>query len=126
MSGMQQHAGCHIRAGCNVHNGRSLPAFFYRCCCFFLQAIDWLKATIKASGVSCEVVAQHDPHFLSSLELAVRFGTVRQQPGCLMSAELLCPSLVLGVQSSSRHASACCVLRFSCMCGAVESRGCTA
>jgi hypothetical protein len=42
-----------------------------------MQAIDWLRATIKASGASCEVVAQHDPHFLNSLELAVRFGTVR-------------------------------------------------
>lgn len=41
-----------------------------------LQAIDWLKATIKASGASCEVVAQHDPHFINSLELAARFGTV--------------------------------------------------
>lgn len=40
------------------------------------QAIDWLKASIKASGSSCEVVAQHDPHFINSLELAVRFGTV--------------------------------------------------
>lgn len=42
-----------------------------------VQAIDWLKATIKASGESCEVVAHHDPHFLNSLELAVRFGSVR-------------------------------------------------
>jgi hypothetical protein len=45
--------------------------------CCAAQAIDWLKATIKASGASCEVVAQHDPHFLNSLELAVRFGSVR-------------------------------------------------
>jgi hypothetical protein len=44
---------------------------------YTLQAIDWLKATIKASGATCDVVAQHDPHFLNSLELAVRFGTVR-------------------------------------------------
>jgi len=48
-----------------------------------LQAIDWLKATIKASGASCEVVAQHDPHFINSLELAARFGTVGQ---CLLNA----------------------------------------
>lgn len=50
------------------------------CCavvCCALQAIDWLKATINASGASCEVVAQHDTHFLNSLELAVRFGSVR-------------------------------------------------
>jgi hypothetical protein len=43
-----------------------------------VQAIDWLKATTKASGASCEVVAQHDSHFINSLELAVRFGTVRR------------------------------------------------
>jgi hypothetical protein len=38
--------------------------------------MQWLRASIKAGGQACEVVAQHDPHFHTSLELAVRFGSV--------------------------------------------------
>lgn len=43
-----------------------------------LQAVEWLKANIKASGQACDVLPQHDSHFNNSLELAVRFGKVKQ------------------------------------------------
>lgn len=40
------------------------------------QAMVWLQATLSAQqGHACEVVAQHDAHLVTSLELAVRFGT---------------------------------------------------
>ncbi|KAF6261448.1 ATP-binding dynein motor region D5-domain-containing protein [Scenedesmus sp. NREL 46B-D3] len=40
------------------------------------QAIEWLKAHIRAVGQTPEVLPLHDTHFQNSLELAVRFGKV--------------------------------------------------
>eukprot|EP00878_Enallax_costatus_P044493 GHUV01053137.1.p1 GENE.GHUV01053137.1~~GHUV01053137.1.p1 ORF type:complete len:277 (+),score=77.41 GHUV01053137.1:557-1387(+) len=40
------------------------------------QAVEWLKANLKASGQTIDVLPQHDAHFNNSLELAVRFGKV--------------------------------------------------
>jgi hypothetical protein len=46
--------------------------------CHLPQAIEWLKVHIKAAGQTPEVLPMHDPHFQNSLELAVRFGKVRE------------------------------------------------
>lgn len=50
------------------------------CNLLLLQAIEWLKAHIKAAGQAPEVLPQHDLHFQNSLELAVRFGKVSWGP----------------------------------------------
>jgi dynein heavy chain 2, cytosolic len=51
-----------------------------------VQAIEWLKSNL--AGKQLQVVMQQDPSFVTSLELAVRFGKtliVQVQPTCFMA-----------------------------------------
>jgi len=39
-----------------------------------LQASKWLEAHLRGTSPTLEVTSMHDPRFVNTLELAVRFG----------------------------------------------------